>query len=75
MMRDHRESIKLMNMTLSDACAGLYRGSIVAVSHRWEQPVEPDGLGVQMQALREYLRERPGIKHVFFGACRTARTH
>jgi hypothetical protein len=71
MRRDHHQHIQVMTLTLANACAGLYRDCIVTVSRRWEPPVEPDGLGVQMQTLREYLRERPGIKHVFYGACRT----
>mmetsp|Transcript_10152 Transcript_10152/g.33311 ORF Transcript_10152/g.33311 Transcript_10152/m.33311 type:complete len:484 (+) Transcript_10152:691-2142(+) len=43
-----------------------YRGEILAVSHRWEQPDAPDASGVQLQAIREHLQDCPSIKLVWY---------
>jgi hypothetical protein len=56
----------LQTLTMSDACAGGFQDSILAVSHRWEHPGAPDSKGVQLKALREYLCTHPKIKWVFF---------
>ena len=36
------------------------------VSHRWEEPGRPDVNGVQLQAIKEYLKEHLEIKWVWF---------
>jgi hypothetical protein len=64
--RDMPEWLKLRTLTLHDAVAGGLHDSILAVSHRWEHPAAPDTKGVQLEALRAYLKEHPNIKWVFF---------
>ena len=39
---------------------------VLFVSHRWEEPGRPDVNGVQLQAIKEYLKEHPEIKWVWF---------
>ena len=53
-----------------DLCAGAYRREYLVVSHRWEAPDQPDGLGVQALAVQEHLKQRPEIKFVWFGTRR-----
>ena len=49
-----------------EAFRGVHRDELCAISHRWEAPETPDGLGVQMNALREHLRAKPQIKYVWY---------
>jgi len=39
---------------------------ILVVSHRWEENGRPDVNGAQLQAIKEYLKEHPEIKWVWF---------
>jgi hypothetical protein len=39
---------------------------VLFVSHRWEEPGRPDVNGMQLQAIKEYLKEHPDIKWVWF---------
>ena len=50
----------------SDAFRGVHRRELLAISHRWESPEAPDGLGVQMGALRKRLAERQEIELVWY---------
>ena len=52
-------------ITLEGACAHEYADEVLAVSHRWENPAEPDTQGKQFAAMREYVRGKPAIKHVW----------
>ena len=54
------ESIKM-----DTACQKGYR-HILAVSHRWENPDDCDPTGVQLDALREFLKKNRDITLVFF---------
>ena len=60
---------------LSDAVSGACVSSLLAVSHRWEQPEgsggHPDPSGVQFAALAAELERRPEIEIVYYDyACR-----
>ena len=39
---------------------------VLFVSHRWEEPGRPDVDGVQLEKIKEYLKEHPEIKWVWF---------
>jgi hypothetical protein len=52
-------------ITLEGACAHEYADEVLAVSHRWEQPAEPDTEGKQFAAIRKYVRGKPAIKLVW----------
>jgi hypothetical protein len=64
--RDRPDWLVNKTITFAGACAGTYCRTYLAVSHRWEDPQVPDGLGVQMDAIRQYLRTNPSIKYVFY---------
>ena len=55
-------------MKLEDACTGKYAEEFLGVSHCWETPGEPDPKGVQLQKLRQILREKrhQRVKYVFY---------
>ena len=61
----HPEWLHRETLTLEDACRRTFATTHVAVSHRWDDAVSPDPAGVQLEALRSYLRERPHIKRVW----------
>ncbi len=52
-------------ITLEGACKHEYADDVLAVSHRWEQPAEPDTQGKQFEAMCAYLRGKPAIKLVW----------
>jgi hypothetical protein len=52
-------------ITLEGACAHEYADDVLAVSHRWEQPAEPDTQGKQFTAMCVYVRGKPAIKLVW----------
>ena len=64
--RDHPDWLKQHTISFELGCSGEYTESFLAVSHRWEEPVEPDRLGVQFKAVKEHLRANPSIKWVWF---------
>ena len=72
--------LKKRQICLQDAFRGIGDdvASTLFVSHRWETPGEPDGGGVQMQEIRDFLNrpENRGVQYVFYdyscmaqGAC------
>jgi vacuolar protein 8 len=52
-------------ITLEGACKHEYADDVLAVSHRWEQPAEPDTQGKQFAAMCMYVRGKPAIKLVW----------
>ena len=40
--------------------------NILFVSHRWEEPHQPDVKGEQLEAIKEYLKAHPNIEWVWF---------
>jgi len=50
----------------ADAYARRYENVVCAVSHRWEEPNQPDPEGAQFVALQAYLKEHPKIEYVFY---------
>jgi hypothetical protein len=52
-------------ISLVGACAHEYADEVLAVSHRWEQPAEPDTQGKQFEAMCAYVRGKPAIKLVW----------
>ena len=54
------------SLTMRDACAGRYREQYCAVSHRWEQPGQPDPDRVQYEAIRSHVVDNHAIRYVWF---------
>lgn len=61
-----RGQLEQRTISRSDAFRGVHRRELLAISHRWESPEAPDGLGVQMGALRKRLAERQEIELVWY---------
>ena len=57
-----------------DAFLGALTHNMLAVSHRWEKPSEPDPEGVQFAAIKTHLAGHPEIEYVWFGLRGAART-
>ena len=62
--RDHPDWIVKKPIDMTSSLLGDYREDTVGVSHRWEQPDEPDTTGVQLATLKRYLADHPKIKYV-----------
>eukprot|EP00971_Amphidinium_carterae_P038950 765541-Amphidinium_carterae.1 len=53
-------------MSFVDGYEGKYCREYCTVSHRWERPQEPDGEGVQLTAIQEYLKAHQEVKYIWF---------
>ncbi len=72
-LRTHRPAwLATRTIDFAEACRGSYAHSIVAVSHRWDNPSQPDPSGEQLRALQVYLRAHPHIELVFYDFCSMA---
>ena len=49
--------LKKLPITHEEACACVYAGRLLVVSHRWEDKAAPDRKGVQLEAIRAFLRD------------------
>ena len=57
-LRDqHPGWLKKLPITHEEACACAYAGRLLVVSHRWEDKAAPDRKGVQLEAIRAFLRD------------------
>ena len=50
---------------MTTAVLGNYRETMLAVSHRWETPDEPDPGGTQLATLKRHLDDHPEIEYVW----------
>jgi hypothetical protein len=73
MFQELRDAGELTRVELSMddvlSCRHASEGRLCAVSHRWEDPNEPDGDGVQLEAMRGYLQQHPHIELVWYDWC------
>ena len=60
-------------VTFADVIAGACHDCLV-VSHRWEEPDQPDKLNEQFMAIQAYVQENPSIAWVWYGAAAFARS-
>ena len=65
LQRERPDWFEEKEITSEGACAHEYADEVLAVSHRWEQPDEPDTQGKQFAAMRAYVGGKPAIKHVW----------
>ena len=63
MKREHPGFLEKMEVAMDCVLAHSYADNILVVSHRWEQPGNPDPDGVQEELLRNFLR-RPGLEKI-----------
>ena len=66
LMRDHPDWIVKKTIDMTSSLLGDYREDMLGVSHRWEQPDEPDTMGVQLATLKRYLVDHPKINFIWF---------
>ena len=52
--------VKIKSVNLREACFAKYKSNILAVSHRWDNPGDPDSSGVQCQKICEFLSSPEG---------------
>ena len=64
--RDRPDWIVKKPIDMTSSLLGEYREEMLGVSHRWEDPKEPDTKGKQLAALKRHLNEHPKIKFVWF---------
>ena len=64
--RDHPDWIIKKRIDMTSSLLGEYREEMLGVSHRWEDPKEPDTKGKQLAALKRHLTKHPEIKFVWF---------
>ena len=55
----------MLTLSFVDGCRGEIQEDVLAVSHVWESPAEPDVDGVQLAAIRRHLLEHRGIAYVW----------
>jgi vacuolar protein 8 len=65
LLRQKPDWFEEKEITLEGACKHEYADEVLAVSHCWEQPDEPDTEGKQLAAMRKYVRDKLAIKHVW----------
>ena len=65
----HPEWLIEETITLEAACKRSFASDHLAVSHRWDEREEPDPTGVQLEAIRAFLIQRPHIKQVWIDYC------
>lgn len=59
--RDGKRSwLVFKEITYEDAFTGAFSGTVLAVSHRWELPNNPDELGEQFKAIKKFLLAAEG---------------
>ena len=52
-------------LTSAECCQHMFRDKVLAVSHRWDRPNEPDPTGAQMKAIKRMLRANPQYEYVW----------
>ena len=65
LQRDHPDWIVKKPIDMTSALLGEYRTSMCGVSHRWEDPKEPDTTGAQLIALKNFLKDHREIELVW----------
>ena len=62
--------------SVADGRIGADLHATLVISHRWEDPLAPDGKGVKFKATKEHLLANQAIKWVWYdsGRCRRAGT-
>ena len=63
MLEQHKSLMTKRTISLRDAFAGKYASNSIAGSHRWVGKKHPDPMGVQLGALRDFLRSTPKGKY------------
>ena len=70
---EHPDWLEQRTINFVDGAAGAYLDTMLVISHRWEEPGEPDKQGAQFEAVKAHLNAKPSIELVWF-ECATTRS-
>ena len=59
-------ALERFSVSVSQMCKAHFRDSVVAISHRWEDPKEPDPEGDQLRAVQKYLEANREVQFVWY---------
>ena len=65
LLETHPTMLVPFTISFAEACAGVHVKSTLAISHRWMSPEVADIDGVQLAAIRKFLKEHPEIERVW----------
>ena len=69
------ELYTMLYLSSAECCQHKFRDKVLAVSHRWDRPEEPDPSGAQMKATKRVLRANPNIEYVWLVRTRALFVH
>ena len=64
-VEDDPELYTMLYLSSAECCQHMFRDKVLAVSHRWDRPNEPDPTGAQMKASKRMLRANPQYEYVW----------
>jgi hypothetical protein len=64
-VEDDSELYTMLYLSSAECCQHMFRDKVLAVSHRWDRPEEPDPTGAQMKATKRMLRANPQYEYVW----------
>ena len=64
-VEDDPELYTMLYLSSAECCQHMFRDKVLAVSHRWDRPNEPDPTGAQMKAIKRMLRANPQYEYVW----------
>ena len=64
--RNHPDWLEQRKISFTDGHAEHYVSNTLVISHRWEEPAEPDSSGVQFSAIKQHLLANEAIEWVWF---------
>ena len=62
----HPHWLQKLPIDMTSALTGEYTNIYVGISHRWEDPQQPDTLGRQLEAIKRYLHDNLEVEYVWF---------
>jgi hypothetical protein len=69
-VEDDPELYTMLYLSSAECCQHMFREKVLAVSHRWDRPEEPDPTGAQMKAIKRMLRANPQYEYMWLVRCR-----
>ncbi|KOO25348.1 trafficking protein particle complex 8 [Chrysochromulina tobinii] len=64
-VEDDSELYTMLYLSSAECCQHMFRDKVLAVSHRWDRPEEPDPTGAQMKAIKRMLRANPQYEYMW----------
>ena len=64
--KEHPDWLVQRTISFVEGCTGAYKADTLVVSHCWEEPSEPDRMGVQFETIKKHLAANHTIKWVWY---------